>query len=166
VREIPLTKGKVALVDDWHYQYLMQWKWCSSPGYAERRISRAGRCSNCYMHRVVAERMGLGVSEGQIDHIDGNKLNNQESNLRIATGRQNHANVPRYCNNKSGFKGVHWNRAAKKWQAQIRANEVRHHLGYFSDKIDAAEAYNKAAVKYFGEFARLNNLEDEPCVVC
>lgn len=91
---------------------------------------------------------------GIIDHIDGNKANNAPSNLRMASHSQNNFNSKAYRNNRSGLKGVCWNKARSKWVAQIAANGTEKHLGYFSSKEDAHRAYCSAAAELHGEFAR------------
>ncbi len=106
------------------------------------------------MHRLL-----IKIPNGfQIDHIDGNGLNNQKLNLRIATASQNQINRGKQKNNTSGFKGVFGRKDKNKWRAQIKFHGKTKHLGYADDKIEAARIYNKAAVERFGEFARLNQL--------
>jgi hypothetical protein len=92
------------------------------------------------------------------DHKDGNVLNNQKSNLRQATCLQNQRNKSISNINTSGYKGVTWHKNAKKWQSSIRINYTLKYLGCFNTKEEAAFIYNQAAIKYFGEFARLNNI--------
>ena len=105
------------------------------------------------MHREI-----LGITDPKInvDHLDGDGLNNQRSNLRVCTDSQNGANRGKQKNNKSGYKGVHWNKKTKKWAAQIQYHKKVLNLGYYSDIIEAAKAYDKKALELFGEFARLN----------
>ena len=158
MKRIPLTQGKVALIDDVDYEFLNQWKW----HYSQRYAARSQRIKNIkhliLMHREIAKRMGVGIKGRNIDHIDMNSVNNCQSNLRIATKSQNAANRNKPRNNKSGYKGVFWRPDKNKWRADIRINYHRIFLGYFNNKIDAAKAYNKAAIKYFGPFARVNKL--------
>ena len=92
----------------------------------------------------------------EIDHRDLNGLNNAWINLREANSSQNNANRGKLITNTSGFKGVSWSKWANKYKAYIRINNKRKHLGYFKDLIKAAQAYDSAALQYFGEFARLN----------
>jgi hypothetical protein len=106
------------------------------------------------MHRVIAARMGLDLSE-IIDHMDGNGLNNSRSNLRAATNAQNLQNRGKQKNNTSGIKGVSWDKARSKWAAEIRSQGKRYHLGRFDTKEEAAEAYRKAAKKLHKEFAKI-----------
>jgi hypothetical protein len=157
---IPLTRGREAMVDDCDYEYLMQWKWLyhsngRPTGYAIRAEYSAGQQRIVRLHRVVAARHGLVTAGEQIDHIDGDGLNNCRENLRLATNRQNAGNQRRQRNNTSGFKGVYWAKREGKWRARI-GEGGRHHLGYFDDSLEAARAYNEAALKHYGEFACLN----------
>jgi len=106
-------------------------------------------------HRLVWV-MHNGPIEGGlfIDHINGKRDDNRIENLRLATNTQNlwNAHGPSK-NNKSGFKGVNWDKVYNKWKASISANGKRHHLGYFSNPEDAGEAYRKAAKELHGDFA-------------
>lgn len=106
------------------------------------------------IHRVI---WAISYSEWpryDIDHIDGNAHNNRITNLRLAAPSQNQRNRPRQSNNKSGYKGVFFNKQKKKWQAKICINYEHHHLGFFDDPEIAYETYCEAAKKYHGEFAR------------
>lgn len=160
-REIQLTQGQVAIVDDEDFEYLNQWKWChtksrgSNTGYAMRaQIYSDGTREGFRMHRVV-----LNTPEGKsTDHINGNGLDNRRCNLRIATNSENQYNKGKYKNNISGYKGVHWDKYAKKWKAQIRISKIETHIGLYVDVVDAALAYNAMATKYHGEFAQLNSI--------
>lgn len=150
-KEIPLTKGKVALVDDADYEWLMQWKW-----YAQERgsgLTYAGLPSGGpYMHRLI-----MNAPKGmQVDHCDLNGLNNQRNNLRLASQSQNLANRQKQKNNHSGFKGVVFDKKCRNWKAEIKINKACKHLGNFQSITDAARAYDAAALELYGEFARLN----------
>lgn len=109
-----------------------------------------------FLHRFI-----LDVRPGDkihIDHINGNTLDNRKSNLRICTPLENSRNTKLYKSNTSGFKGVYWCKAANNWMAYITVNKKRINLGLFVSKIEAAKAYNDAAIKYFGSFARINDI--------
>lgn len=93
----------------------------------------------------------------QIDHIDGNKANNCPSNLRMADCSQNAANRKTPCTNTSGQKGVSWKRDKHKWRASISARGKQIHLGYFNSSDEARAAYDAAAIRLFGRFARVNS---------
>ena len=153
MKEIPLTQGKVALVDDADFERINQFKWFArrtkTNWYAVRSVWK-GTPPIIYMHRFI-----MDVAE-QIDHADGNGLNNQRSNLRPATPSQNHANITRLTQNTSGFRGVTRHRKNGKWQAQIKSQKRFLYIGTFDEKEHAALAYDGAAEVFFGEFARLN----------
>jgi hypothetical protein len=136
MKEIPLTQGKTALVDDNDFERLNEWKWHA---HRERRAWYA-----CHgqpwirMHRRIIE-----VPPGlEIDHIDGNGLNNQRSNLRIVTTRENAQN--RHTPKTSHFPGVSWHRHDKRWRASIQINGKDKHLGYFQNEEDAYHTYKTA----------------------
>jgi len=169
MKQIPLTKGKEAWVDDEDYDFLMQWKWHLTGGnrnsksagkYAGRWDWTHGNRKRIYMHNVIASRINLPSSP---DHRDRDGLNNQRCNLRDATNSQNLANRALFETSTSGFKGVTEHRG--KWQSQIMVHRQTHYLGRFpgteAGKIAAARAYNKAAREHFGEFAVLNSIPQE-----
>ena len=149
--------GKFALVDNSDYEYLNQFKWhISSPGYPTRGIWSSQRKQNklVNMHReLIKSEKGF-----EIDHINGDKLDNRRSNLRIVTHKQNIANQKLQSKSRSGYKGVSYYKNYKKWEAYICTNKKKYRLGYFITKEEGALAYNQAAIKYFGEFARLNRI--------
>ena len=91
-----------------------------------------------------------------VDHENGNGLDNRRTNLRIATTSQNNRNTALRSTNSSGYKGVSWNNENQRWKAQIQTDGTKTFLGYFDDLLDAAQAYNDAALEQHGEFARLN----------
>jgi len=113
-----------------------------------------------YAHRLAWLYMTGRWPAAEIDHIDCNSLNNTFSNLREADSAQNKANTRRRSDNKSGYKGVCWNRARSKWMAQIRREGRPHFLGHFETVEEAAAAYAAAAQETFGEFARVHTQPD------
>ena len=150
MKKIPLTQGKFALVDDEDYTELSKYKWYATKGrntfYAKN--ARMGRI----MHRHILNPPRYKDT----DHIDGNGLNNQKINLRLATRSENGGNRRLGSNNTSGFKGVHWAKDYRKWKVRIKINRKDIYLGRFSSREEAVLKYNDAAKKYFGIFARLN----------
>lgn len=158
MKEIPLTRGMVALVDDEDYEMLAQYRWCvkacgSRLFYAVRALAGNGGKQHVVMHRVLLNPLpGFDV-----DHVDGNGLNNQRSNMRVATRQQNIANKRISSRNTSGFKGVSLHRASGKWQVFLRIpNGKNKNLGNYETREEAARVYDDAARKWNGQFARLN----------
>ena len=159
MKQIPLSKGKVATVDDADFEWLNQWKWtaiaCGRTRkffYAYRYPGTRNKRKLVLMHRVIAR-----ASESEmVDHRDLDTLNNQRSNLRICTRSQNNHNCRVKKNNKAGIKGIHFEKDSQKWIAEICVNYRRIKLGRFSDPLKASQAYDKACEKYFGDFARTN----------
>jgi hypothetical protein len=158
MRKLFLTNGGYTILDDNDFDYFSKWKWCiDSLGYVRRVIYLGGgrkhqKSKSFYLHREI-----LKTPNGyETDHINRDKLDNRKSNLRITTRQQNGCNRILQSNNTSGYRGVTWNKDRQKWQAQIKAYQKHYYLGLFNDKFDAAKAYNKAAIKYFNRFAKLN----------
>lgn len=156
MREIPLTRGQVALVDDADYESLAAHKWFAHPGrhtfYAARNSPRPNRHTILMHHEIMGGKPPDGF---EFDHINGAGFDNQRSNLRRVTNVQNHMNR-NSPGGSSSFKGVGWHKAAKKWQAGIRIDSKRKYLGLFTLEEDAARAYDAAALEHFGEYARPN----------
>jgi hypothetical protein len=146
-------------VDDEDFPLLNRYTWrIDTKGYVV-----TGLCGTTVrLHRFILNP----PKNIQIDHINGDKLNNTKTNLRFATNTENQRNVPKRktVNKKpttSKYKGVHWKKEARKWIARIAVNKERIHLGQFNSEEEAAKAYNKAASIHFGEFAKLNQIEGE-----
>lgn len=165
MKEIQLTRGMVALVDDEDYIFLAQWKWAykdkghRNTGYAVRGKSMPnGRYKVFAMHRVIMD----ALITHEIDHINGNGLDNRKENLRIATKAQNQMHKQLQRNNTSGYKGVYYSEKKGKWRSAIGYNNKGYKLGWYKTKEAAAEAYNRAAVKHHGAFAILNRIQETP----
>ena len=168
VREIPLTQGKIALVDDEDFERVMQHKWCAVKytrkdgtvnWYAKRGIYRkGGNAGSVLLHRFV-----LNAPKGvQVDHQNGDGLNCTRANLRRASHAENQRN--RRSHNRHGYKGV-WE-VAGRWTATIAdGNGGNHHLGTFASKDLAAAIYDEAARHFYGEFARTNFRTRNPLAV-
>jgi len=151
--EIPIIGGNSTIVSEEDYEYLIQFRWFLVEGYAKRSLNN----KHSALHKEVAMRIGMKGS--QIDHRDRDRLNNQRENLRPATTSQNQMNQAAHVDKTySEFKGVTYNRQKNKWVARIMRQKVRYHLGYFDTDVQAAKAFNLAAIKYHGEFAVLNEI--------
>lgn len=162
MKEIKLTQGLSTLVDDEDYESVSQHKWFAvKDGRTYYACKNAGILPFRYrlwMHRVILS----APKELQVDHINGNGLDNRRCNLRLVTGAQNSTNSQKKSGSTSSrFKGVDWYKPYDKWRARITNNRRVTHLGYFNTDIEAAQAYNEAAIELFGEFARLNDLSTE-----
>ncbi len=167
-RAISLTRDLVAMVDDdAAYDWLAQFRWAALATnrdgvfYAVRSsiyTMRGPHRETIYMHREIMEVIlgyRLDPSE-EVDHRDGDGLNNRTDNLRVATKSQNRANQQHPRIGPSGFRGVSWQAANSKWRARSRFNGKETLFGYFDTAIEAAEAYDKAVLEFHGEFAATN----------
>lgn len=151
--EIPLTQGKFAIVDDEDFDLVNRYKWRAYLNhgiwYAKRDVRLPGG------GRIVKLLHMFLTGFAQTDHRNGDGLDNRRVNLREATRSQNNANQ-RKTRGSSRFKGTCWHKAKKRWLAGIKVFGRRQNLGYYTDEIDAALAYDAAARHLFGEFAALN----------
>jgi hypothetical protein len=152
------------LVDDLDYEALNRYKWCAAETegklYVVRTIRVNGKRKPLRLHVSI-----MGQVEGrEIDHRSGDTLDNQRHNLRHCTHKENGRNRKLGTTNTSGYKGVSWKKRDSKWRACIQLNGKLIHLGSFTCLMKAARAYNTAASKYFGEFARLNEIPEICCL--
>ncbi len=159
-RWVPLTRAKFTLVDEADYERVAAFSWQAvekrGHWYAQRIVGGRDRRTCLPMHRFI-----VGALPGEdVDHKRGEEtLDNRRENLRRCTPTQNRQNSRVYRKRTCAFKGVTTNanqRLSRPWQASIKANGKRIHLGRFATAEEAARAYDTAAVKHFGEFARLN----------
>lgn len=148
MREIPLGRGYIARVDDEDYVWLSKYSWRYHGGYAERSYKH----KKIRMHREIM-RCPRGK---QLDHINMDTVDNRKSNLRFCTKSENGRNRPKPKHNTSGFKGVHWYKALKKWQVYTMLDRKKIHIGYFDKLKQAVIAHNEAIKKYHGKFAHPN----------
>ncbi len=158
MKEIPLTQGKVAFVDDEDYELVTQFSWQAvkdpNSWYARAHVPSASP-----PHRKIRlHRLLLGALPGEeVDHWNGNGLDCQKLNLRLATHTQNQQGFRTKSGNcTSRYRGVIWDALRFKWRASIRANGKQVHLGRFENETEAAKAYDTAAFTHFGEFASPN----------
>lgn len=155
MKKIELTQGKFALVDDADFDWLNQWKWHATHGYAYKRIHvKLGKNKYTgiyvYMHRLIMD----ANEKQQVDHKDGDSFNNTRANLRFSTQQENARNKRVQRNNVSGVKGVWWNKHKNRWEPSIVVNGKKMYIGRYLTIEEASDAYKRAASKYFGEFAR------------
>lgn len=159
--ELVLQDGGVAVIDDEDFERVRHFKWRRNKGgyvIASRWIPEKKHSRKIFLHRVI-----MSTPCGyETDHRNHDKLNNQKTNLRVALKGQNQGNQKARINSSksSRYKGVSWHKHINKWHAQLRikvnTNIKQCHLGYFVNEIEAAKAYDKAAINYFGEFALTN----------
>lgn len=160
MKEIKLTQGYTALVDDEDYALVSAHKWC-----AEVKRYKDGSVRDVYaVHytpkingkRKVLRLHSFLMGTKGVDHIDLNGLNNQRYNLRLATTAQNNRHQRLRKDNASGYKGVYWDKWANKWKAQIGVKGKQIHLGLFVDILDAALVHDVKCLELHGEFALTN----------
>lgn len=152
---IKLTRGKFAKVDTEDFEILSKYKWhFNRLGYADRNLCKKTKTTKhkmISMHRMIMKP----ESKQEVDHINGNGLDNRRSNLRLCSSSQNKFNRGKPKTNTSGYKGVSWEKDRNKWTSQIRVDGQRLRLGSFDLIADAVAAYNKASKKYHGKFSNV-----------
>lgn len=151
-RIIPLSKGKFAIVDEEDFRRLSAYKWHYSKGYAGRTVKIEGKKRTIWMHREVMN----APDHLLVDHRNHNRTDNRKSNLRLATKADNtrYSRKPRH--NTSGYKGVCYDKARRKWKAYIHYRNRIVNLGRFESREAAARAYDDASNQLFGHFAYNN----------
>lgn len=151
VRQIPLTRGKFALVDAADYEWLSQYRW-SCRGGGNPYAARFHNGKVIWMHREIMQTPPDKVC----DHIDTIGLNNRRCNLRNCDHRDNIHNLSKGNRGTSCYKGVFWDKRVGKWCAKIRCDNKVYLLGWFASEVEAALAYDRKAIELFGQYAHLN----------
>lgn len=158
---ILLSRGKEAICDIIDFDLVSGHNWCAQKGrrtfYALTNVRTNGGQASVMIHRMI---LNPSNSRVQVDHVDGNGLNNRRNNLRLCSSSGNNKNRRLNINSSSGFKGVSWHKSTKKWQAYIKLNDKQIYLGSFAAKESAALAYNKAAKEFHHVYAKLNNVKE------
>jgi len=152
MKKIPLTQGKFAIVDDADFKYLNQWKWQAQKDGERWYAVRWRGHGETKMHRLIVD----SKRKIDIDHSNGNGLDNRRGNLRACERSQNCCNTKKRSDNTSGYRGVSRCSSTGKWRVQIQYKGQKKYLGIFVDKIFAASRFNEAAKQLHGDFAKLN----------
>ena len=164
--QVSLTRGFVATVDDRDVEWLSEFNWCTLPKsttvYAQSYTARPNR-RTIRMHIEIWERHNGSIPEGfTVDHQNRDGLDNRLENLRLATPAQQAMNVGPNRNTSSQYKGVSWRRNGSKWVAQIQLDGRKLSVGYFDSEIEAAVAYDMAALEHYdADFSYLNLLDHD-----
>lgn len=144
---IPLPEGSIAVCDEDRFNEVSRYSWSlDRNGYPRAKTKGFTIRLHSFLYK----------NQGQIDHINGNKLDNRSCNLRFASYCQNRNNVGKKKSTKNKFKGITFNKRKNKWQAQIGHNYKNITIGSFDNQEDAAKAYDKKAIELHGEYACLN----------
>jgi hypothetical protein len=154
MKSIPLTKGRVALIDDEDYERVSQYKWCLSCGrYAQSKMGNR-RNKPVYLHRFI-----MNAQPGQeVDHINRNTLDNRRSNLRFCSHQKNMANSVHVKKGASGYRGVFLDKRRGTFYAQVVVNGKAYTSSGYRTAKEAAIAYNKMNNQHNGEFGILNEV--------
>lgn len=156
-KEIRLSKGQIAIIDDGDYMLVSRFKWHVM--WVKNRYYAASyqRIAKGVYRPLLLHRLLMDAGKGQqIDHINGDTLDCTRNNLRFATNSENQRNRIKHADNTSGYKGVDWMPSRNKWRARICVDRVNIHIGLFHTATEAAVAYDEAALTHHGAFARLN----------
>lgn len=162
MKKISLTQGKFALIDDDDFEMINLFKWCAHKAHKAYYAVAVHRDEDRKQRLILMHRLIMNASKGTIvDHINHDTLDNRKSNLRFCTHSQNIRNQRIQSRKKSSkYKGVTLVKSNGRWASYIKVKNKRIGLGYYENEIDAARAYNKAALKYHKEFAVINILKE------
>jgi hypothetical protein len=147
---VQLSRGREAVIDAASVAMVHGFNWFFDGFYAARTVQKDEKRRSLRMHCVL-----LLTDDGmEVDHANGDRLDNRLANLRPCSSSQNKCNSVMRSDNTSGYKGVTWSKKSKKWRARIYLSGREKNLGWFSTAHDAYEAYNNAAMSAYGEFAK------------
>lgn len=148
-------KKHTTKVSDADVGTLSRYSWCFDGRYAYRRETQNGKCKKIYLHRQI---MGFPRRGMDVDHINGDKLDNRRENLRVVSRSANELNKPKMQGKTSKYKGVHWHKHTSKWKVETKRNGEKYYIGVFDCEKEAAAAYNRKILELHGNIARLNKL--------
>lgn len=164
MKQIPLTQGKVALVDDDLWEWLSQRKWQAIANAGGQYYAMRSKRTSSGKVWVSMSRVILGLTDPHTlaEHKNGDTLDNRRKNLRPSTGSQNQANREKQKNNTSGAKSIrYYPGRSKPWTAYIRIDRKQQHLGQFATQEEAMAAYHQKAVEVWGEFAQQRSVNGQ-----
>lgn len=147
--KIITSKGIEILVDKQDFERLSKLKWY---------VAKTGYAANDSLPRKLMHRFLMNNPKSYVDHINGNKLDNRRTNLRLCNQSGNSANSRLKSTNKSGYKGVCWAKREKRWSVYLTKDYKHIYGGLYADKVEAAKRYNELAIQLFGDFAKLNRI--------
>lgn len=155
---IPLTRGRVTVIDHEDYKKIKRYKWhYKDTGYAvSYSKGSAAERKQVRMHRLITKC----PTRKEVDHIDGNKLNNCKENLRVCTRSQNMMNKGKPKKGSSRFKGVSWHEKSGKWRARIKMNGLEMYLGIFESENEAFRVYREACLFHHKAFANIGGTDE------
>lgn len=163
MKEIILTQGYKALIDDEDFEVINKFKWSYLESQSGNQYAHCHSLGDKNRKTIRMHRLIMKAPKGkEVDHINGDGLDNRKLNLRICNRNENQKNqkntifLKRRKNVTSKFKGVCWHKKSNQWTSQAGLNKKRIYLGIFRNEINAAKAYDEFAKKNFGKFARLN----------
>lgn len=158
MKTIKLKDGYIVQIDDEDFERISKFKLYISISGKTQYVRGYGNKKQFRLHRLILNITDPKIS---VDHIDGNGLNNQKSNLRACSHKQNSRNKRLNRNTSTGYKGVSLAKRKNKFRAYIKTESRQLHLGHFNTAEEAAKAYNIKALELFGEYAKLNIISEK-----
>lgn len=162
MKKIPLTRGKVAVIDDKDYVYVEPFKWCAMPNGTTWYAITNVRCPDGKQRQVRMHRLLMGVKRRdgmEVDHVNHNGLDNRRNNLRVCTHQQNMCNG-KAKRGKSRFRGLSWDASRQWWRVSLRVYGRDRYVGIYKDEMQAALGYDLAALRTHKEYACCNLMDN------